>query len=344
MRLAANLKNHVLSSLRSRLKKVAVPTPFLNLGSGRGYFKGMNLRVLFVLASAWVSMVGWGQPMVPPSGHPDSEFAPQVQGQLLVNPSYLVDFDGPSGVAFWVHYKLAESECFGPAGRSDAFRADARVDGCPDGQSYRASGYDRGHLKPAADSKRSSEEMQSSFLMTNMAPQSPNLNRGIWKELEDRVRDWGLTYHEVHVTCGPSDLTLGTLPSGVRVPAAFWKVVMRTDSDTTCLAFRFPNAVKVPGELTDYLVRVDDLEAELGMDLLLGLPDETEDRIEAELPSSVWGVDALRLQGQQSSSKTTSSGSSTSVQCMGLAKSSGRRCQRMTTDPSGRCYQHKKTS
>jgi endonuclease G len=183
--------------------------------------------------------------------------------------------------------------------------------------------------------------MQSSFLMTNMAPQSPNLNRGIWKELEERVRDWGLTYHEVHVTCGPSDLTLGTLPSGVRVPAAFWKVVMRTDPDTTCLAFRFPNAAKVPGELEDYLIRVDDLEAELGMDLLLGLPDETEYRVEAELPSAVWGVDPLRLQEQPSSSKTNTSGSSSSVQCMGIAKSSGRRCQRMTTDPSGRCYQHK---
>jgi endonuclease G len=301
----------------------------------------MNLRVLIALASALISAVVWGQAKVLSSGHSDSEFAPEVQGQLLVNPSYLVDFDGPSGVAFWVHYKLEESECHGPVGRSDAFRADSRVDGCPDGQSYRSSGYDRGHLKPAADSKRSSEEMQSSFLMTNMAPQSPNLNRGIWKELEERVRDWGLTYREVHVTCGPSDLTLGTLPSGVRVPAAFWKVVMRTDPDTTCQAFRFPNATKVPGELGDYLARVDDLEAELGMDLLPGLPDETENRVEADLPSVVWGVDALRLQEQQSSFKTNTLGTSSSVQCMGIATSSGRRCQRMTTDPSGRCYQHK---
>ena len=65
------------------------------------------------------------------------------------------------------------------------------VIGCPDGQSYRGSGYDRGHLKPAADSKGSMEEMESSFLMTNMAPQTPNLNRGIWKQLEEAVRNWG---------------------------------------------------------------------------------------------------------------------------------------------------------
>ena len=302
----------------------------------------MISRVVTFWMGAWMTIWAWGQVAVPPSGHPDAEFAPAVQGQMLVNPSYLVDFDGPSGVAFWVHYTLAESECVGPANRSDAFRADERVPGCPDGKSYQASGYDRGHLKPAADSKGSTDEMRSSFLMSNMAPQSPNLNRGIWKQLEERVRDWGLTYHEVHVTCGPSDLTLGTLPSGVRVPAAFWKVVMRTDPDTTCLAFRFPNAAKVPGALEDYLVRVDDLEAELGMDLLPGLPDPTENRVEAQLPSSMWGVDEVRVKAQSTSGKANASGGSSSVQCMGIAKSSGRRCQRMTTDPSGRCYQHKK--
>ena len=301
----------------------------------------MLSRVATFWMGACISIWTWGQLTVLPSGHPDSEFAPAVQGQMLVNPNYLVDFDAPSGVAFWVHYTLTESECFGPANRSDDFREDGRVPGCPDGKSYRASGYDRGHLKPAADSKGSREEMRASFLMSNMAPQSPNLNRGIWKQLEERIRDWGLTYHEVHVTCGPSDLTLGTLPSGVRVPAAFWKVVMRTHPDTTCLAFRFPNAAKVSGELKDYLVGVDDLEAELGMDLLPGLPDSTEDRIEAELPSFVWGVDALRMKAHPTSGKTNPSSISSSVQCMGIAKSSGRRCKRMTTDPSGRCYQHK---
>ena len=71
MRLAVNLKNHVLSLLRGTWQKVTSATPFLNLEEGQRYFRGMNFRVVFALMSAWVAMVGWGQETIPPSGHPD---------------------------------------------------------------------------------------------------------------------------------------------------------------------------------------------------------------------------------------------------------------------------------
>ena len=113
----------------------------------------MNARLIAILLGLAPLILSWSQPNSPVlSGHGDGKFAPRAQGQLLVNDSYLVDFDGGSGVAFWVHYALLESDCQGPAARSDAFRADSRVLNCPDGQSYRGSGFDRGHLKPA-DSK-----------------------------------------------------------------------------------------------------------------------------------------------------------------------------------------------
>lgn len=278
-----------------------------------------------------------------PSTHPDGKFAPTSDGQALTNASYLVDFDVQSGVAFWVHYALTAQECMGAVPRKDAFRPDDRVAGSPTASSYASSGYDRGHLKPAADSRSSAAEMRNSFLMTNMAPQSPNLNRGIWKKLEEGVRTWGLAYGEVHVTCGPSDLTDHTLSSGVRVPSAFWKVVLRTSPDTTCLAFRFPNANKVPGALEDYLVTVDELEAELGMDLFPSLPDATERRVEAVSSKTTWPLDlsegATRSVAAPSDTETSLGGAS--VQCMGIAKSTGQRCRQKTTDPSGRCRYHR---
>ena len=303
----------------------------------------MNARLIAILLGLAPLTLSWSQPNSPVlSGHRDGKFAPRAQGQLLVNDSYLVDFDGGSGVAFWVHYALLESECQGPAARSDAFRADGRVLNCPDGQSYRGSGFDRGHLKPAADSKSSNAEMRSSFLMTNMAPQSPNLNRGIWKKLEENVRLWGMMHGEVHVTCGPSDLTQGVLASGVRVPEAFWKVILRAGKDTTCLAFRFPNAAKVQGELSDYLVRVDDLEAELGLDLFCDRPDVVEGRIESELHESVWMLDAaLGMPTTSPHSVKKTSETDVAVQCMGIASSTGRRCKKTTTDSSGRCPHHR---
>ena len=339
---AVNLKNHVHLPLRGRMKKVARGGDFFLrsvIFSRQMEFSLCFFRTKFVLL-----MVGCGhihaQQM--PEGHPDAEYVPAVNGQLLVNPSYLVDFDGPSGVAHWVHYTLQSSECVGPAVRSNDFHLDRRAPGCPDHQAYRASGYDRGHLKPAADSKRSHQEMRASFLMTNMAPQTPGLNRGVWKKLEEHVRAWSFAHDEVHVTCGPSDYSVGTLPSGVRVPAAFWKVILRTSPDTSCMAFRFPNQSQVSSRLVASLVRVDDLEAELGIDLFPALPDDIEHRIEAHLPKTVWYAPALPDgTGDAGVKKGNSPSSAGTVQCMGMAKSTGRRCRNSTTHPSGRCHHHR---
>ena len=304
----------------------------------------MNVSTTVRRFSFLLALVGLGhvQAQQLPKGHPDAEYAPAVQGQLLVNPSYVVDFDGPSGVAHWVHYALQASECVGPAVRSNDFHLDRRAPGCPDNQAYSASGYDRGHLKPAADSKSSQAEMHASFLMSNMAPQTPGLNRGVWKKLEEHVRAWSFVHREVHVTCGPSDYSMGTLPSGVRVPAAFWKVILRTSPDTSCLAFRFPNQSHVSSSLEASLVRVDDLEAELGIDLFPALPDDLEQRIEAQLPKTLWHAPALPGgTGGGRETKGKSSSSSEAVQCMGMAKSTGRRCRNSTTHPSGRCHHHR---
>ena len=324
------------------MKKVTEQTIFFLRGSI--FSRRMNFSTTVRRFSFLLALVGLGhvQAQQLPKGHPDAEYAPAVQGQLLVNPSYVVDFDGPSGVAHWVHYALQASECMGPAVRSNDFHLDRRAPGCPDNQAYRASGYDRGHLKPAADSKTSQADMHASFLMTNMAPQTPGLNRGVWKKLEEHVRAWSFAQGEVHVTCGPSDYSVGTLPSGVRVPAAFWKVILRTSPDTSCLAFRFPNQSHVSSSLEASLVRVDDLEAELGIDLFPALPDDLEQRIEAQLPKTVWHAPAIPGgTGGGRETKGKSSSSSEAVQCMGMAKSTGRRCRNSTTHPSGRCHHHR---
>ena len=57
---------------------------------------------------------------------------------------------------------------------------------------YRNSGYDRGHLCPAGDMAFSEIAMSESFYMSNISPQVPSFNRGIWKTLEQKVRDWSL--------------------------------------------------------------------------------------------------------------------------------------------------------
>lgn len=167
----------------------------------------------------------------------DDQFAPEHRGTLLTNQSYLVDFDEDSRIAHWVHYELRASESKGSIPRTDDFRWDPRPESSAYAESYRGSGYDRGHLKPAGDSKTSRSEMSKSFMMTNMIPQTPSLNRGIWRVLEQDIRNWSVKYSVVHVSTGPSLSTKTRIGQGVRVPTACWKAVLRTSPDTSAIAF-----------------------------------------------------------------------------------------------------------
>jgi endonuclease G len=267
----------------------------------------------------------------------DNSYLPAVEGTLLTNPSYIVDFDAEANVANWVAYELRSVELRGGQGRSDNFRFDHRVPGSPTQTDYRGTGYDRGHLKPAADSKSSALEMSNSFFMTNMAPQTPGLNRGIWKDLEADVRTWAEDFGRIYVLTGPSDEAIGRLPSGVDVPSHFWKAVLRFSPDTAAVAFWLPNTTSIPGNLDRYRLSIDALEALLSLDLFAQLPDATESRVEAETRSH-WDTSGA-VRAPVGGGSSTSGG--TSQQCTGIAKSTGKRCKLMTKDPSGRCHHHR---
>ena len=95
----------------------------------------------------------------------------------------------------WVIYRLTKQQALTKAAkRDDNFKEDPSV---PTGSAtladYRRSGYDRGHLAPAADMAYSRQTMEDSFFMSNMSPQRPAFNRGIWKDLEAQVRDFAIS-------------------------------------------------------------------------------------------------------------------------------------------------------
>ena len=306
----------------------------MNLSLQRGKMCSMRLAIEMrltcccFLAATFLSLDAPAQ---------DARFKPASVGVMLDNPSYLVDFNSASGTARWVHYELLGGETSGGASRTDDFRTDRRVArNSPSASSYRGSGYDRGHLKPAADSKSSYSEMSNSFLMTNMVPQTPSLNRGVWKSIEEQVRGWARHYGRVYVTTGPSPESLYKLGGTVGVPKYCWKAVLHLGADTAAIAFLTPNLNKVQSGLQRYVVSVDELESKLGIDLFPGLPDATEKRVEARSTLSSWqGVAA------PSTRSSSGQGQSQSVQCMGIAKSTGVRCKNKTTHFSGRCHHHR---
>lgn len=221
----------------------------------------------------------------------DNQWAPAHQGTPLLNSDYIVDFNPERGVAHWVAYELLPEETLGEAKRKSSFRRDDRVAGSPVHKDYTHSGFDRGHLKPAADSKASSESMAASFLMTNVAPQTPQLNRGSWKQLEETTRDWAHELGKVYVVCGPGLESQGQLTNGnVAVPSCYWKAILRAAPDTACVAFILPNQNEKLAPFDAYRVSVDSLESTIGIDLFPQLPDGTESRIEADGTSRWTGL------------------------------------------------------
>ena len=106
--------------------------------------------------------------------------------------------------AEWVAYQLTAAEVLGTLERTNNFKADPNIETESAAlRDYRGSGFDRGHLAPAADMKWSTAAMSESFLMSNMSPQRPGFNRGIWKKLEGLVRRWAEENEEIYVVTGP---------------------------------------------------------------------------------------------------------------------------------------------
>jgi endonuclease G len=178
----------------------------------------------------------------------------------------------------------------GDAERKDNFHADSKVDGSADPADYARTGYDRGHLEPAADMQWSERAMDDSFLMSNIAPQKPKLNRGIWKRLESKTRDWARAYKEVWITTGP--VLTSKFPklkrTGVSIPEKLFKVILDSRSaQPKAIAFVIPQEFKSK-ELCDYAISVDEAERVVGLDFFPALDDDTENEVEARTDWGEW--------------------------------------------------------
>lgn len=216
--------------------------------------------------------VAWGQCRTPSGG---------MEGKIAEHGAYSLEFIPELRIAEWVLYEVTATEITGARyARSDDFREDPALPGLsPDADDYAGSGFDRGHLAPAADMAYDAQAMSESFLMTNMTPQHPSLNRGRWKTLETAVRGWAVEKEALCVVAGPV-LTPGLdeLASGIVVPEWFYKVVYDPAPVPSAVGYLFPNA-KCPEPLPAYAVPIDRIEALTGLDLFPGLDERIEQTI-----------------------------------------------------------------
>lgn len=213
--------------------------------------------------------------------------------QTICHAGYTVSYNEALRLPNWVAYELTREEAQGTEKRSDRFVKDPLVEGATaENADYARSGYDKGHMAPAADMKWSASAMKESFYFSNVCPQRPELNRRKWKDLEAKIRDWSIADSAVVVVCGPiADKRSPTIGRNrVVVPQRFFKVILVPYIATLrAIGFIFPNDRAVD-PLRSYAVTVDSVERITGMDFFSALPDEQESRIEAELSLSSWGL------------------------------------------------------
>ncbi len=246
--------------------------------------------------------------------------------------------------AQWVAYTLKPESLVKRCSRTDDFRIDPLVSsGTADVNDYRGSGYDRGHLVPAGDMVWSTTAMTESFFFSNISPQNPSFNRGIWKKLEELMRTWAKDADSLCIVTGPL-LTEGLPTLGgnaVSIPKAYFKVILRfKGAQMKGIGFVLPN-LRSTQSLKTYALSIDSVESLTGIDFFAGLSDDTENQVESILCSScwTWTVNQNVYQYDESSSQSKSGRSSTSVQCSGTTKK-GRRCRNRTKNASGYCHHH----
>lgn len=206
--------------------------------------------------------------------------------QFLHRHAYTVCYNAEARLPHWVAWKLTADHVSGPYKRGGIkFQEDEQV-AAPRAtdNDYRSSGYDRGHMCPSGDNKWSEVAQRESFLLTNVCPQTHNLNAGDWNEMEQQCRRWAEQYGEIYVVCGPilyrqKHKTLGK--SKVVVPEAFFKVVLCLGDNPKAVGFIYKNE-DGNRPMGDYVNTVDQVERITGIDFFPTLPDSIESRIEAE--------------------------------------------------------------
>lgn len=219
-------------------------------------------------------------------------YSDKIPAQVKEYEGFTVNFNASNRTPNYVVWELTADHSDGPFSRNGiSFWQDDDIKNCPETSDYTRSGYDRGHMFPAADGKWSDKVMEASFCMANITPQMHALNAGAWKTLEDKERQWARRDGRLIIVAGPvyqSDDKLRIGEAGVRVPSGFFKVLLAPDvAEPRAIGFVYPNQ-QAPGNMSNYSQTVDYVEQLTGFDFFPALPDDVEQRLEAEYSFKAW--------------------------------------------------------
>lgn len=293
--------------------------------------------------------------------------AVSVKDTVIVHSAISLLYSEKHEQAVWVAYQLLRENMGKSLERSNRFLVDPRIStGSATSKDYLKSGYDRGHLAPAADFNWSVQAMNESFYYSNMSPQVPSFNRGVWKRLETQVRNWASIDSCIYVITGPilNDSLSAIGPNAVSVPTYFYKVILDFYSKTPKgIAFIIPNESSSAG-LTDFAVTIEEVEKMTQINFFPKLNKKDQHNLEQQICVNCWtwsssttlnsvsDVDDSEVESEVSKevngkevieevTPATAVPLKVAVQCEGMTKA-GNRCGNKTLNPSKKCHLHSK--
>lgn len=214
--------------------------------------------------------------------------------RIFRNNGFIVGYSDIYGQPLWASYLIRDISKKRDK-RPDRFSSDWRALHWITHDDYTGSGYDRGHLVPNyAMSKIYGRDAQlDSFLLTNIAPQKPDLNRKVWQRLEVAAVDvFGAKYGELWVTVGPifgSKITRLDNQK-IAIPEAFFMIFATNEPHPKMLAFIVPQSVKGDEKLAKFVVSVDKVEHLSGFDFFHKLPQPMQENIESQIVLDGWEI------------------------------------------------------
>lgn len=225
---------------------------------------------------------------IPQSQHPFSEI--QIE-----HTAYTVSYNPDNKIPNWVAWKLDATDLIERVAQQNKFFPDSMLDDdiAITTEEYKDCGWDRGHMCPRGDNKWHKNAMKECNYMTNICPQNSNLNRGDWKELEEKCRKWAAV-EPVYITCGP--ILYDTPKYGyigvkhkIRIPDAFFKVILTglESGNPKAIGFIYKNEAG-NNKRDKYVNSIDQVERITGYDFFSALPDDIEECIEQSYDLRDW--------------------------------------------------------
>lgn len=220
-----------------------------------------------------------------------------VSSQVLKREGYVASYNKDTRLPNWVAWRLTKTHLESPVPGIERkmfkFHRDDEVENPVEHYEYRyrETGYQRGHMCPYADCKWSMKAADETFLMTNICPQTKALNQDnkAWRDLEDACRNWtkdGLG--DLYVVTGPIvSADCERIGSGIFVPKAFYKVVLRYDGKRA-EAFGVMYRNVDGGRIQSSIHSVDGIERLTKLDFFPALPDVVEKQVESRLDIDAW--------------------------------------------------------